>query len=160
MKTSVLAASVLAACCVLASEPTVTKTLRPDGTGDAVTLAEAVAAMGSLGEGETGLIVLEEGEYSVSEPVTVAKAVTIRSASGNPADVTIKASKTLTCRVLFIDHPEARLFGVTVRDGYANGADQNYSAANVTLLQGVVSNCWITSARCSRRSAAMRQVTG
>ena len=114
-----------------------------------LTLQYAVDALGPGG----GEIVLSNGTYDVSSPVTwgigimLTAPVTVRGVTGNPEDVTVRRNPSEEwVRVFHLDHPGARVESVTVRDGRVI---THPDAANVYIgaAGGTVSNCVITTGR-------------
>ena len=91
-------------------------------------------------------IVVGTGTYTSTKTPYLKHGVTLRSASGNPADVTIKASGT-GVRGPMLDDAQAKVFGVTVQGGSeptTSGYLANGIGVNVAWCGGLVSNCVVT----------------
>ncbi len=94
------------------------------------------------------VIVVDDGDYPVNSlQLDLDKAVTLQSHSGDPFKTRIYRSATSTTykyRVIQINHPDARLTGMTVSHGYL---DNNATAQGGNILienrGGTVSNCVI-----------------
>lgn len=100
------------------------------------TIDQALASMTDEG----GTIWLDTGTYSLSSTVLLSTPVTIRSVSGDPADVTInKASGNIT--LIKLNHAEAKILDITVSGGGNNSVDGGnvYIDAN----GGIVEHCII-----------------
>lgn len=116
---------------------TITKTVREDGSGDYATLAEAVAAMNALEEGDEGVIVLEPGDYGLTATLDVTGPISIRSSTGNPDDVSVWANRgSAKFPVFHLAHPYALLNGLTISNGYSTAKKQGggvYMTAAATV---------------------------
>ena len=96
-------------------------------------------------------IVLAKGIYGLKAPIIVDKAVWIRGATDDPADVLVRNTVTKaldgtsTCRVFTLSGTGAKLSSVTVADGYIGNNTTDFSRDGGGLYIGgqgvVVSNC-------------------
>jgi len=91
---------------------------------------------------------------------TITKAVTIRSKSGNPADVVLQGAggTTVAARCFTINNANAVVNGITIKDFYAtdnHGAAAIYSYQQATL----VTNCVIRNNRSSKYDGALYKCT-
>jgi PKD repeat protein len=84
-------------------------------------------------------IVVFPGTYQLAGTVRLEDAVRIVGQTGKPADVTIKGKG----RAFFLNHPEAAVSSVTIRDGRADAASGG--GVYIDSLGGMVSNCLITA---------------
>lgn len=100
------------------------------------TIDQALATLTEAG----GTIWLNTGTYSLSSTMQLSTPVTIRSVSGNPADVTInKASGNIT--LVKLDHAEAKIMDITVSGGGGNGV--NGGNVYIDANGGIVEHCII-----------------
>lgn len=100
------------------------------------TIDQALATLTEAG----GTIWLNTGTYSLSSTMQLSTPVTIRSVSGNPADVTIKkASGNIT--LVKLDHAEAKILDITVSGGGGNGV--NGGNVYIDANGGIVEHCII-----------------
>ena len=108
----------------------------------AATIADALAA---AIDGCT--IEVAAQTYPISAELMLNKGVTLRGATGNPANVIIANQKRNGngSRVLFVNHADARIEGVTMQGGYlANNAtpfSKNGGGFYIGPSGGTVSNC-------------------
>ena len=111
----------------------------PVAVGESIDAALAAAVDGTE-------IVLAKGTHPVSATVRVTKGVTIRGATGDPADVTIRRSGTAGYRVLMMDHPDALLKDLTVANGYSKEANDPGHGGGVrfTARGGNMEHCIVT----------------
>ena len=98
------------------------------------TISNAVARSSA---GDT--VVVTNGKYSVSVPVNIAKAITVRGASGNPRDTVIDGQGVTSC--LTMNSSGAFFAGFTLTNGFA------LKGAGGIVNNGVVSNCVVTGNR-------------
>jgi hypothetical protein len=110
-------------------------------TDPKLTLQAAIADLILLNNGE-GTVIVAPGSYAGgTTEITLHHAITVRGATGNPLDVDIFGTGNAEGynRVFNINHPAARLEGVSVRRGTAN------PGSNIWLggQGGTVSNCVI-----------------
>ena len=100
------------------------------------------AAMGVAADFDT--ILLDDGEYALTNQVVVTSAITIRSKNG-PAYTTIDgnnyAGKPVTNRCFWVSNSLAVLSGLTVTNGAALRSDWNGQGGGVFLVSGTVTNC-------------------
>lgn len=85
-------------------------------------------------------IVVDAGMYTPTNTLTVAKGVTIRSASGNPEDVKIDGGGAF--RPFILNHAQAQLRDLVVQKGKADTASYTVgSNIRINSKGGIVSNC-------------------
>lgn len=85
-------------------------------------------------------IVLAAGTYTPADTVTVAKGVTIRSASGVPESVIVTGAGAR--RPFILNHADAKLLSITVQNGKSDGASYTVgSNIRINANGGTVSNC-------------------
>ena len=114
----------------------VVKTVKADGTGDFATLAEGVAAMNTLADGQVGELVLEPGGYPVTATLVLAKPVIVRSSTGDSSDVVVWADRTGGNFPVFkLAVADSVLRGLTISNGWAKTAGEGGGA---TLVAGAV----------------------
>lgn len=83
-------------------------------------------------------IVIAKGIHPIAAALQLDRPVTLRGATGNPADVTLKAG-TGANRIAVMNHPSARLLSLTVANG--KSSDDVGGGVNIAFKGGVVSNC-------------------
>ena len=112
-----------------------------------LTIGKALSTLGDEG----GTIWLEDGEYGVTATVELTTPVTIRSVSGNPADVTIRRTSG-NISVVKLNNAAACLLDITV----ANGGNAQASGGNVYIDSngGSVVHCILTNGDCSSKYGA------
>ena len=98
------------------------------------TISNAVARSSA---GDT--VVVTNGKYNVSVPISIAKAITVRGASGNPRDTVIDGQGLTSC--LTMNSSGAFFAGFTLTNGFA------LKGAGGIVNNGVVSNCVVTGNR-------------
>lgn len=104
-----------------------------DWTSAATNVADALAQAIEGNE-----IVIAKGTNVVMAALQLDMPVTVRGATGNPADVILKAG-TSANRIAVMNHPAARLLSLTVADG--KSSDDVGGGVNVAFKGGFVSNC-------------------
>ncbi len=77
--------------------------------------------------------------YPVPATIEIAKAVTIRGASGNPADVILKS--TAASRMLYVRNSGAHLESVTIDRAGRNDNNGHGTGVYISSAGGTVSNC-------------------
>ena len=84
-----------------------------------------------------------DGTFRTTNAITLSLAVAVR---GNGPDATTveRNAAAGNFRLFGLDHDNASLVGLTVRNG-ANPGPGNYNASGVRLLRGSVSNCVVTT---------------
>ena len=112
-----------------------------------LTIGKALSTLGDEG----GTIWLEDGEYGVAATVELTTPVTIRSVSGNPADVTVRRTSG-NISVVKLNNAAACLLDITV----ANGGNAQASGGNVYIDSngGSVVHCILTNGDCSSKYGA------
>ena len=117
--------------------------------GAAITAADAAIAGGA----PSAIISVATGTYAESG-LLIANAITVRGATGNPADVTIakNAEKLVT-----LSHADAVLKDLTVTTGYSSG-----SSGMVIVTDGLVDHCVLRNAtqKTNTQSQALRMTGG
>lgn len=106
------------------------------------TAANAIRDAVSIGD--TGAVILvAPGTYETVERTVLDRGVTVRGATGNPADVVVRNVGTDgPCRVFNLTNARAILADLTVADGHV----VNYTGGNIWMTDGLVSNCVIRGA--------------
>ena len=109
-----------------------------DGTSSDTPFATIAKAYGMAQDNDE--IVVSAGTYVPGVTLSVEKAVTIRSASGNPEDVVIDGGTKI--RPFILNHAQAQLRDLVVQKGKADGASYTVGAnIRINAKGGVVSNC-------------------
>lgn len=117
--------------------------------------AAVVTLEGSYGFGE---IRVAPGDYAISKPIVVTRAVKIVGQGESVETVVVRNTvgrngSNRDNRVFAFDHADSALYGVTVQGGYicdwggAPSAHGFLAGANISVYAGVVSNCVIQSGR-------------
>ena len=132
-----------------------TVTLKADGSGDYATLEAAIAGLGSAG----GEIVLEPGDYPVTDVVVVPHVFKIRSASGNPGDTSVYARGAAGLHAAFVvSNDYAVISGLAISNGYVNADSWLKRAGNITLYAGTVTNCHIAYGTAASTTASSHNI--
>lgn len=103
--------------------------------------ADLAAALAAAQDGDE--IVLAAGTYETAAEIILSNGITIRGATGKPEDVIVKA--TGTHRVFKLDNAEAKVSGLTIRDGNAGG--ESGGGAYITANGGTLENCVVHSCK-------------
>ncbi len=99
---------------------------------------------------ETGYeIVVSNGTYTTAAEIFINKGVTIRGLTGDPEDVTIKASGRH--RMFALAHADAKLSGLTISGG-TMGARENGGGVRITVEGGTVERCVVRDCFCDGTS--------
>ena len=101
------------------------------------TIAGALAEFGPGG----GLILVSNGVYTISSATILHTPVTVRGITGKPEDVTVRRNTSVNTHLFDINHPDARIESLAVRDGASWGAVGNIL---IGTLGGTVSNCVVS----------------
>ena len=109
--------------------------------------ADLLTAVSTASDGD--VIILAAGDYTVVDSgVTLSHGVTVRGATGNPADVTITDAVSGK-RAFTITHPDARIEALTISGtGMGNGSNDQ-QGGHMSLSAGTVSNCVIEGGKVS-----------
>ena len=91
-------------------------------------------AVDAAGDGVT--IVVSNGAYAISAPITIAKGVTLRGLTGNPEDVVFANDNA--ARLLYLNHADAVAAGFVLEGGSSKVLGQG---ACIAGAGGTVSNC-------------------
>lgn len=122
------------------------------GTAEApfATIAKAITtANAAIEGGESGATIhLADGTYTEYN-LTLAKAITVKSLSGNRDSVIVQANTsargTTGRRVFFISSDDAVVADITIRYGCwttkGSGTDNGYNGGNIRMSAGMVTNC-------------------
>lgn len=89
-------------------------------------------AVDAAGDGVT--IVVSNGAYAISAPITIAKGVTLRGLTGNPEDVVFANDNAE--RLLYLNHADAVAAGFVLE-----GGSRKVWGQSVYIAGGTVSNC-------------------
>ena len=81
-------------------------------------------------------VILGAGDYAPAAAVSIAGAVTVRGATGNPEDVRVSGSATHG--VFLLNHASAMVLSLTAENGKGGGNAKGYG---INVESGVVSNC-------------------
>ena len=104
----------------------------------------------AVGVAETGYeIVVSNGTYTTAAEIFINKGVTIRGLTGDPEDVTIKASGRH--RMFALAHADAKLSGLTISGG-TMGARENGGGVRITVDGGTVERCVVRDCFCDGTS--------
>ena len=95
--------------------------------------------------GDGTRIILRSGRYPIKKRIEITVGASIESETGIPEDVVICRGEVASLRLVGLNHPRARLSGVTVSDGRMTW-DHNGVNIHVESLGGTVSNCIIRNA--------------
>ena len=113
---------------------------------DAVSSAQGVLdAISAASETEPSVIEVATGTYSFSAIITISKPITLKSVSGNPADVTFSLSGG--DRLLDVAHAQAVVEGITLKGGSGTSASGGIAGRNTYVSAGTVRNCVVTGAK-------------
>ena len=131
------------------------------GTAEApcATIAKAITtANAAIEGGESGATIhLADGTYTEYN-LTLAKAITVKSLSGNRDSVIVQANTsargTTGRRVFFISSDDAVIADITIRYGCwttkGSGTDNGYNGGNIRMSAGMVTNCVVAQGMSSR----------
>ena len=92
-----------------------------------------------------GIVELEKGSHQLLSMLTINKAVTVRGATGNPADVVVSPRDVNAVNMFCLSATDARLESLTVRHDYTaylgDGLLGEGACVKVTDAGGTVENC-------------------
>ena len=108
-------------------------------------------AVDAAGDGVT--IVVSNGAYAISAPITIAKGVTLRGLTGNPEDVVFANDNAE--RLLYLDHADAVAAGFVLEGGSRKVWGQG---AYIDAAGGTVSNCVVRGCTASGSGGAASAV--
>lgn len=100
-------------------------------------------------------VTISNGTYTITEQVIIRRPFLLQSVNG-PEVTTIRRSSGNT-RVMYLDHPSARVNGLTLAGGA--GLGQHDHGLGVFMTSGTVSNCWFTD-NVPNRSSSVRMTGG
>ena len=107
------------------------------------TIAAAVTSLANVARSRTCTVNVAEGLYKISSPIVIANPIRIIGGDPDPSrtvvlNITDANYYSQDCRVFKINHAEAIVSSLTMRNGqcYGNGGNFNIGAAG-----GIVSNC-------------------
>ena len=98
-------------------------------------------------------IVVSNGAYAISAPITIAKGVTLRGLTGNPEDVVFANDNAE--RLLYLDHADAVAAGFVLEGGSRKVWGQG---AYIAAAGGTVSNCVVRGCTASGSGGAASAV--
>ena len=143
---SILIGTVLAATSYVVppGTPGVTPTANYTSWATAATnIQDAIDVVGS-----GGLVLVTNGTYVLTNQITVANSITVRSFNNGAVDrdgTIINGNyPTVTNRCVFLDYQSAVLDGFTITNGYGDVASVSGHGGGIFLDQGTVTNCLIT----------------
>ena len=90
-------------------------------------------------------IVIASNTYSFDAEIEVTKDVTIRSQTGNPADVILTMPDKANRRHFILNHAEAALCGLTLTNAYNNNGNREHGGSVLMRAGGTISNCVFAS---------------
>ena len=119
------------------------RTVDDDGPADFASIQLAIADAGTVNGDE---IVVQPGTY-IGAIDFLGKAITLRSASGNPADTTINGNGAdHVVKFANSEDPNSVLDGFTITGGNANGSDPDNNGGGIFIYwcSPTVTNCVLT----------------
>lgn len=84
------------------------------------------------------IVVVRSGEYRIDSAIEISEAVTVRSETGNRADVVIDGQGKTPLVKWTSSNPKATLSGLTLANGYTTRNDEG---AGVFMYGGTITNC-------------------
>ena len=114
-----------------------------DGTSPENAMASIGAAVAALGDAG-GLVCVAKGTYVVTEQISIAAPVGVLGTGMTPDDVIVKRTSGNT-RIFNLDHANALVKNMTIRDGYGQSNVEPVTGGNVKISAngGVVEDCVI-----------------
>lgn len=97
------------------------------------------AALNYCGDGT--VLTVNDGTYEIDREIELRHAITLRSASGNPTDVTFKTKRGADARTLKISHGGAVASGITFSGGTLTKDITLETGSLVAVSCGTVTNC-------------------
>lgn len=108
---------------------------------------DLLTAVSTASDGD--VIILAAGDYTVVDSgVTLSHGVTVRGATGDPADVTITDSVSGK-RAFTLEHPDARIEALTITGAGMRGTTGNHGQ-HLSMSAGTVRKCVIDGGRVSQ----------
>ena len=84
-------------------------------------------------------VVISNGTYDIAAQQQIVRGITVRGLTGNAQDVTLRAkANSGSHRLLWLNHPDAKLLDLTLRDAYAQA---NGGAVYIDVNGGTVRRC-------------------
>lgn len=115
---------------------------RADAVSSAQGILDAILAASAT---EPSVIEVATGTYSFKAIIAISKPITLKSVSGNPADVTFSLSSG--DRLLDVAHAQAVVEGITLKGGSGQSASGGIAGRNTYVSAGTVRNCVVTGAK-------------
>ena len=98
----------------------------------------AVGVSAATASSAPRIVVVRSGEYRIDSAIEISAAVTVRSETGNRADVIIDGQGKTPLVKWTSANPKATLSGLTLANGYTTSADEG---AGVFMYGGTITNC-------------------
>lgn len=118
----------------------------PDYTSWETAATNIQDAVDIAGSGD--LVLVKQGTYFLTNSITVAKDITLRSDNNGAIDrdgtILNGNYPATTNRCVFLDSASALLDGFTITNGYAPPTSENGNGGGILLDRGTVTNCLIT----------------
>ena len=115
-----------------------------DTTGDgSAANPYATVATGIAACTDGGVVLVHPGPYTLASEITLARDVTVRGATGDPADVTLTA--TAKSRLFTLNHASARLEALTLTGGAPSAG--NGGAVLIQGAGGTLANCMLCNSK-------------
>lgn len=107
------------------------------------------ACLAQCGANDT--LVIKKGEYAMGAEAVLDKALMVRGATGNPADVILRMTSGIKQRLFTLAHSEAMLIALTLADGHPSSGD---GGCVYFSTGGTMRNCILTGGQPTGYNAA------
>lgn len=120
-----------------------------DGLTEVTSFATVNTAVTNLA-GAVGRVYVAAGTYNISAPIIISNAISVIGMTGNPEDVIIHNTKTISgdtdAHIFTLNHAGAGLYSLTAE----NSKVRNKTQAGIVInAGGVVSNCVVRNGSCN-----------